>query len=234
MRPPAHYFGEPVMPMHALSNLPAPLRDGLLVIALVALGACASRDKAPDTAAVSAATTAAPMGASAMNSSDSMPGMKQDAGMKGMGGMAMTGDADRDFLRMMSDHHKGMILMAHMTKERKDGGPAVADARKLDAKQDAELDTMMTMLEKTYKDPYAAKVMPGHQAMADELKGKSGTEYERVFYQNVIKHHGEAVKMVDAYLPNAKSAAVRQMAVKIKADQTKEIAEFQKKLAAIK
>ena len=163
-----------------------------------------------------------------------MSGMKNGQGMKGMGGMAMTGDADRDFLRMMSDHHKGMILMAHMTKERKDGGPASADARKLDAKQDAELDTMMTMLEKTYKDPYAAKVMPEHQAMADELKGKTGTEYERAFYQNVIKHHGEAVKMVDAYLPNAKSAAVKQMAMKIKADQTKEIAEFQKKLAAIK
>jgi len=93
---------------------------------------------------------------------------------------------------------------------------------------------MVTMLEKTYKDAYAAKVMPDNQAMADELKTKSGTEYDRAFYQNVIKHHGEAVKMVDAYLPNAKSAAVKQMAVKIKADQTKEIAEFQKKLAAIK
>ena len=213
------------------------LRRSVVVAAIFAAGACSSREKAPDTAAAASpapTTNAAPMGGSAMSASDSMSGMKNGQGMKGMGGMAMTGDADRDFLRMMSDHHKGMILMAHMTKERKDGGPASADARKLDAKQDAELDTMMTMLEKTYKDPYAAKVMPEHQAMADELKGKTGTEYERAFYQNVIKHHGEAVKMVDAYLPNAKSAAVKQMAMKIKADQTKEIAEFQKKLAAIK
>ena len=175
-----------------------------------------------------------------MGSSDSMsgmmkgPDMKNGSGMKGMGGMSMTGDADRDFLRMMSDHHKGMILMAHATMERKEGGLAVADANKLDAQQDAELDKMVTMLEKSYKDPYAAKVMPDNQSMADELKAKTGTEYDRTFYQNVIKHHGEAVKMVDAYLPHAKSAAVRKMAEKIKADQTKEIAEFQKKLAAIK
>jgi len=40
--------------------------------------------------------------------------------------------------------------------------------------------------------------------------------------------------MVDGYLPNAKSAAVKKMAEKIKADQTKEIADFQKKLTAIK
>lgn len=175
-----------------------------------------------------------------MGSSDSMSGMmkgsdmKKGSGMRGMGGMAMTGDADRDFLRMMSDHHKGMILMAHATMERKEGGLAIADANKLVAKQDAELDKMMTMLEKSYKDPYAAKVMPDNQAMADDLKTKTGTEYDRAFYQNVIKHHGEAIKMVDAYLPNAKSAAVKKMAEKIKADQTKEIAEFQKKLAALK
>ena len=213
------------------------LRGGLATVAILVAGACSAADKAADTtvaAAPAATTNAAPMGGSALYAPDSMSGMKKDQGMKGMDGMAMTGDADRDFLRMMSDHHKGMILMAHMTTERKEGGPAVADAKKLDAKQDAELDKMMTMLEKTYKDPYAAKVMPDNQAMADELKGKTGTEYERAFYQNVVKHHGEAIKMVDAYLPNAKSAVVKQMAEKIKVDQTKEIAEFQKKLDAIK
>ena len=147
-----------------------------------------------------------------MSASDSMPGMQKGKAMDGMAGMELTGDADRDFLRMMSDHHKGMILMAHMTKDRKEGGSAVADAKKMDAAQDAELDEMMTMLEKTYKDAYAAKVMPDNQAMADELKGKSGADYDRTFYQNVIKHHEQAIQMVDDYLPKAKSAAVKQMA----------------------
>ena len=219
------------------TSVPPFLRGCFFMAAALLIGACSSKEKAGDTAVASppaAATNAPPTGGSAMSSSDSMSGMKKDTAMKGMGGMAMTGDADRDFLRMMSDHHKGMILMAHMTKERTDAGSAAADAKNIDAAQDVELDKMMTMLEKDYKDAYAAKVMPDNQAMADELKGKKGSEYERTFYQNVIKHHGEAIKMVDGYLPNAKSAAVKKMAEKIKADQTKEIAEFQKKLTAIK
>ena len=218
------------------TSVPPCLRACFFMAAALLIGACSSKEKTGDTAVSSppaAAMNAAPTGGSAMNSSDSMSGMK-DTAMKGMGGMAMTGDADRDFLRMMSNHHKGMILMAHMTKQRTDAGSAAADAKKIDAAQDVELDKMMTLLEKTYKDAYAPKVMPDNQAMADELKGKKGTEYERTFYQNVITHHGEAIKMVDGYLPNARSASVKKMAEKIKADQTKEIAEFQKKLAAIK
>ena len=76
--------------------------------------------------------------------------------------------------------------------------------------------------------------MPDHQAMTNTLKGKKGTEYERAFYENTITHHQAAVKMVDAYLPKAKSAAIRQMAEKIKADQTKEISEFKKKIGQLK
>ena len=211
-------------------------RSAVLFIAIFAIAACSTGDKAHDTAATASPATpgAAPSDAKPMTPSDSMAGMQGGKGMQVMSGMAMTGDADRDFLRMMSDHHKGMILMAHMTRERKEGEAAVSDAKKMDAAQDAELDKMVTMLEKTYKDPYAPKVLPDHQAMADELKGKSGGDYDRTFYQNVIKHHGEAVKMVDDYLPKSKSPAVKQMAEKMKADQTKEIAEFQKKLASMK
>jgi len=145
----------------------------------------------------------------------------------------MTGNADQDFLRMMTDHHKGLIVMANMTKDRKDGGTAVADATKLDVAQDAELDHMVTMLEKDFKDSYSPKVSPAHQAMADALKSKTGKEYDRTFYRNIIQHHQEAIKMVDGYLPNAKNAMLKQMAEKMKADQTKEIADFQKKVTAL-
>ena len=148
--------------------------------------------------------------------------------------MAMTGDADRDFLRMMSDHHKGLVAMAHMTKEQKPAPGASADAAKLDTKQDAELDKMQTMLEKEFKDPYTPKVTADNQAMVDELRGKSGAEYDRTFYQNVVKHHQGAITMINDYLPKARKAMLKQMAVKMKSDQTKEIAEFQKKASAAK
>jgi uncharacterized protein (DUF305 family) len=75
--------------------------------------------------------------------------------------------------------------------------------------------------------------MPEHQAMSDQLKGKSGKEYERAFYQDIIKHHQEAITMIDGYLPKAKNPMIKQMAEKMKAEQTKEIAAFQKKLASL-
>jgi len=203
-------------------------RAARLTVAVLAISACSSGDhKAADT------TGSAAPAANATDLSGGNTMSDSTKGASGMQGMAMTGDPDRDFLRMMSDHHKGMILMAHMTKDRKDGS-AAADAEKLDTKQDGELDKMVTMLEKTYKDAYAPKVMPDNQAMADDLKGKTGTDYDRAFYQNVIKHHGQAVQMVDEYLPKAKSPVVKKMAEMMKADQSREITEFQQKLGQVK
>ena len=181
-------------------------RSASLLVAMVAIGACSSGErKAPDSPVAS--RTAAPAPAP-----------------------ALAGDADRDFLRMMSDHHKGLIVMAHMTKDRRQGGRVVTDAKRLDAKQDAELDKMVSMLETTYKDPYAPRVMPEHQAMADKLKIASAADYDRTFYESVIAHHAQALAMVDAYLPHAKSAVVKQLAETMKAGQAREIAEFQRRV----
>lgn len=151
--------------------------------------------------------------------------------MSGMSGMAMTGDADRDFLRMMSDHHKGMVAMAHLSVEgEKKGSAAVqADARKLDTKQDEEIDRMSAMLKNSYKDSYEPKVMSDNQAMVDQLKSLSGAAYDRTFYQNVVKHHQQAIKMIDQFLPKLQRAEVKAMAERMKSDQTREIAEFQQK-----
>lgn len=92
---------------------------------------------------------------------------------------------------------------------------------------------MVTMLEKDFKDAYSPKVLPAHQAMADALKSKTGKEYDRTFYQDIIQHHQEAIKMVDGYLPNSKNAMLKQMAEKMKADQSREIADFQQKVTAL-
>ncbi len=159
-----------------------------------------------------------------------MAGMAHDSTMARMS--SMTGNPDRDFLRMMSDHHKGLIALAHETMDRKGAAPGVReDARKMDKKQDAELEKIVTTLDKQYKDDYTPKVTPDNQRMVDELKTKSGKEYSRTFLANVIKHHQQAIKMVDDYLPTAKNAEVKSMATKMKSDQTQEIARLKKELA---
>ena len=151
-----------------------------------------------------------------------------------MAGMAnMTGDPDRDFLRMMSDHHKGLIALAHLTLEKKENLPVKSDAAKMDKAQDAEIEKMIAMLDRQYKDAYTPSVMPDNQRMVDELKGKSGADFSRTFLRNVIAHHREATQMIDQYLPKAKKPQVKAMAEQMKSDQTREIAEMQRKLNAM-
>ena len=192
----------------------------LPTLALAVTSAACSTKDAASTDSASRDSTAA---------TASMP----DSSHAAMSGMAMTGNADQDFLRMMSDHHKGLIALAHMTMEGTQAVTVKALAKQMDAKQDKELDDMTTMLERDFKDAYAPKIMPEHQKMVDELKPKAGADYDRTFLHHVIMHHEEAVKMVDQYLPTAKSATIKAMAEKMKADQTKEIADLNQRLAKL-
>ncbi|MEO7521043.1 MAG: DUF305 domain-containing protein [Gemmatimonas sp.] len=164
-----------------------------------------------------------------------------DTGMAGMAGMdhsnmaGMTGNADQDFLRMMSDHHKGLVAWAHMTKDGKGSTEAVrADARKLDNAQDADLDTMTTMLETSFKDAYQPKILPMHQAMADSLRALSGAAYDRTFYHHVIQHHQDGLKMMDEYLPKLTRPELKAMVQRMKDAHAREITEFERKMNAMK
>ena len=201
------------------------------IIALVATtSACTAtsdQSAAGDDSAARSAAGASTAGSDSM-AGHNMAGMSDSTHAMGMAGM--TGNADQDFLRMMSDHHKGLIEMAHLTMEdKRAAAPVQADAEKLDGIQDAELDSMVTKLEGQFKDPYSPRMMPSNQAMLDDLKAQSAPSFARTFYQNVVKHHQEAIKMIDQSMPTMKDAAVRAMAERMKRDQTREIAEYQKK-----
>ena len=91
-----------------------------------------------------------------------------DAG-KGMGTMTnMSGDADQDFLRMMSDHHKGLVALAHLSVEgtKKGSSSVQSDARKLDVAQDKEITQMTAMLASQFKVWYKPRITPENQAMS--------------------------------------------------------------------
>lgn len=154
--------------------------------------------------------------------------MTQDTAMGDMSGMDHTSNPDQQFLRMMSDHHLGILLMAHDAEKK--GRAVKAEAQKIDTAQDAELNKMVAMLETDFNDKYAPKVMPENQAMSDALKQKTGEAYDTTFRQNVIQHHQQALQMVDRFLPKLTRPDLKQMAEKMKADQTREIAEFKRKL----
>ncbi|MEP6601232.1 MAG: DUF305 domain-containing protein, partial [Nitrospirota bacterium] len=109
-----------------------------LSFAWLALVATACAPKSDDTAATGgeSATAAAPP-------TQQPPA---DNAMAGAAGAPSGMPADQEFLRMMSDHHTGMVLMAHEAIERKEKLASKADAKKFDQEQDSELDRMRSAL----------------------------------------------------------------------------------------
>lgn len=186
-----------------------------LAVAALVLSACA---KAGD-----GAVDSAPRGAPAADTAHTP--------MAGVG--TMTGNPDRDFLRMMSDHHKGLGSMTRKAIENQPAGSVRDLARRMEAKQAEEVEAMRQMLEASFGDVRAPTVTPDNRAMRNALNGKTGVHFDQTFLHNVIAHHEQAVTMIDQYLPTANDAAVKSMAEQMRAAVTTEIIELKRRLAAL-
>ena len=159
-----------------------------------------------------------------------------DTGLAGMDHSQMSGmdrgaarDADHEFLRMMSAHHRGLIVMMAAATDRAASATAKADAKALHDKQRQERDSMISMISAAYSDTITPMVMPSGKEMNDSLQQKSGAAYDRDMYRHIVMHHQEGIKMIDDFLPRLTRANVRQMAEKMRSDQQREIQEFQRK-----
>ena len=203
------------------------------VIAVIGLAACSSKGDS-ETAATgdSAATTTASAGGQTAAAGDtSMAGMDH-SNMPGMGAMNRSAprDSNQAFLRMMSDHHEGMIAMADSAQPRLQG--AKADAQQMRQKQDEEQNRMLSMLSRQYSDSVTPMIMPSNRAMIDSVtRAPQGAEADRVFYRQVIAHHREGIHHAEMHLPHL-TGEVKQMAEKMRADQQKEIPEMERKQRA--
>lgn len=204
-----------IAPAHALSA-------ASLMLLLAACTGGSERNATGDTAA-----TAATAGTGT-----------RDTAMAGMAGMdhpamaAMNRSAPRDsnqaFLRMMSDHHAGLIAMADSAEERLQTATAKSDARKLQQKQRHEQQRMLAMLRSQYGDSITPMIMPGNRVMMDSTLKASGAPLDAIFYRQVMNHHREGIAMTEKMVPHLTGEA-KQMAQKALADQRREIQEFERK-----
>lgn len=138
-------------------------------------------------------------------------------------------DADHDFLRQMADHHEGLVQMASTAMTKASKSATQGDAHNLHTKQAAERDSMLAMIRSTYGETHMPMVMEKNRAQNDSLQRLSGAEYDRTFYRLVVDHHREGIAMIDATMQRLTKDDVKRMAEKMKSDQQKEIAEFQRK-----
>lgn len=190
---------------------------------IVALSACAGGDDsagAPDTAAAQAMADTPMVGMDHSN-------------MPGMANRPPATDADHEFLRMMVDHHAGLIEMSTAAMTKASLPATQADAHELHTKQDQESKEMIAMVQRDYGETITPQVMPSNRAMNEALQTKSGADYDRTYYGNVIQHHREGIQMTDQLLPRLTKPAVREMAEKMKAEQQREITAFEQKVSRI-
>lgn len=177
------------------------------------LAACAPGDETSDTAPGAQSDSAA--GTATTAASSSRPAAR---------------DADHEFLRMMVDHHEGLIEMASAAMTKASRSSTQGDAHQLHTKQEQDQQRMLAMIRTQYGDSMTPMIMPSNRAMIDSLAGKSGASYDTTFYRNVIAHHEEGVRMTDQHLGHLSKPDVRQMAERMKTEQQREIAEFRRKV----
>lgn len=138
-------------------------------------------------------------------------------------------DADNEFLRHMVDHHEGLVQMATAAMTKASKSATQGDAHNLHTKQAAERDSMVALLRSSYNDSHTPTVLEKNRAQNDSLQRLSGAEYDRTFYRLVVDHHREGIAMIESMLPRLTKPDVKAMAEKMKADQQKEVAQFEKK-----
>ncbi len=137
---------------------------------------------------------------------------------------------DQAFLRTMSDHEKGLILIAHETLERKTAGAIHDEAQTLDKTHDEEVDRLHTALRGFFQDDYTATVTPEDQAAVDSLVKLTGPAFDPAFLQAVIAQDEQGVKLIDRYLSTLTRADVKTLAGRLREGQMREIDAFKARL----
>lgn len=145
-------------------------------------------------------------------------------------------EADVKFMQGMIGHHQQAIEMAVLLPSRTSREDMKLLARRIEVSQADEIQMMQGWLRargQTLPDPHAhhlhgATLMPGMLTMEEmvRLEAAGGVEFDRLFLEGMITHHGGALTMVHELFatPGAgQDGGVFAFASDIEADQQMEI-----------
>ncbi len=145
-------------------------------------------------------------------------------------------DADIEFSQGMIPHHSQAVDMATIALERS-SNPAIVDlATRIQEAQDPEIVQMRTWLS-TWGQQEMSPDMEGMEhgsaeGMMDDpdmaaLAAATGSEFDALFVDMMIRHHQGAIAMANAVLTEGTDPNVRALAEAIITAQEGEIAEMQ-------
>jgi uncharacterized protein (DUF305 family) len=145
-------------------------------------------------------------------------------------------EADVKFMQGMIGHHQQAIEMTDLLKTRTASEDMKKLAMRIDVSQEDEINMMKRWLEVRGQEipsehamhVHGATLMPGMltQEEMDKLAAAKGVEFDRLFLEGMIKHHGGALTMVKELFatPGAgQEAEMFAFASDVDADQRMEI-----------
>jgi uncharacterized protein (DUF305 family) len=155
--------------------------------------------------------------------------------------------ADIKFMQGMIGHHAQALEMVELLKTRSASADLKKLALRIELSQDDEIKMMQTWLEvrgqqvpnRNAMHMHGATLMPG-MLSPDEMKqlaDAKGAEFDRLFLQGMIKHHGGALAMVADLLASpgaAQESEVFAFVSDVEADQRMEIDRMGAMLANLK
>jgi len=155
--------------------------------------------------------------------------------------------ADIKFMQGMIGHHAQALEMVELLKTHSDSDDLKKLGLRIELSQDDEIKMMQVWLEtrgqrvpsRTEMHMHGATLMPG-MLTPDEMKQLTdarGAEFDRLFLQGMIKHHGGALTMVAELLANpgaAQESEVFAFVSDVEADQRMEIDRMGAMLAHMK
>ena len=144
----------------------------------------------------------------------------------------MAHGSDQQFLRAISDHHLGMIEMAHAALRPDTSAELRAKAEQIHRKQHEEARQLAAMLKRTFGDRYQPTVTPDNQQLVERVRQAPGAAVERTFYEATIAHHEEGVRMIAEQRPHLSDPELRRMAERMHDDQRREVGELRQTLAS--
>lgn len=146
---------------------------------------------------------------------------------------AMSGETyDRNFIANMIAHHQGAVDMAKLAQKNAKHQELKDMANDIISAQEGEI-SQMTAWQKEWGYPSSSSDnMMDHSAMGmmdemagmeNELKGKTGDDFDKAFIEQMIMHHQSAIDMAAPGEQNAKHQEVKDLSKAIVSAQTKEI-----------
>lgn len=151
-------------------------------------------------------------------------------------------DADVDFATEMIQHHRQAVEMADLAADRASSQEVKDLATKIKGAQDPEIKMMSGWLTSWGEEVLAdmsgmeghdmSSGMPGMMSSEDmgKLEKASGAEFDRMFLEMMVEHHGGAIEMAKTEKADGKYGDATKLADDVITAQTAEIEQMNKML----